>query len=93
MLGRGAARPRLDVARPAVRATDVLLERLAARRTLGHAPVTVGVAGNVGQDVTDRPARQLRGCADVRVGERSCRREEPLGGGVDQREVEQGVRS
>ena len=55
----------LDLCRPLLAAARVALRRLTPRRRLQHPGDAVGLAGEVGGDVPDRPARQSDGLATV----------------------------
>ena len=77
LLGGGSSRARLDLGGPTLEAAGVLVHHLAARRRLGPEGVAVGVAGDVGQQVPDRPARKPAGSADPVVVEDGDQRGEP----------------
>ena len=64
----GAMRARLDRGLPPLVAAGVLVDHLVAARRLGAARMAVGIAGHMGEDVADRPARQPTRLAGVGVG-------------------------
>ena len=62
-VGGGPPRPRLDVRVPLLDAPRVLVAELAGRRTLEAPHDAVGVASQMGQQVTDAPAGQEAGAS------------------------------
>ncbi len=68
-LSRGAAAAGVDIAVALVPATGVLLADDTPRRRLQHPRRPVGVAGDVGEDVSARPARQQRWLPNLVVGD------------------------
>jgi hypothetical protein len=70
--------PNFDLVRSACKATSVLFNYLAASGRFGSAPVAVGVARDMREDVPYRPAREQGRTAGVLIREPSDGRHEPL---------------
>ena len=68
-LFRGAGAAGVDIAVALVPATGVLLADDTPRRRLQHPRRPVGIAGDVGEDVSARPARQQRWLPNLLIGD------------------------